>query len=62
MVKKPAANAGDMKDRGLIPGSGRFPGEGNTLVFLPGEPHGQRTRWAVFHGVTRNWTQLTEVT
>ena len=34
-------NAGDL---GLIPGSGRFPGEGNvcTPVFLPGEFHGQR--------------------
>ena len=39
MVKNPAANAGGMKDRGLIPGLGRFPGEGNTLVCLPGEPH-----------------------
>ena len=38
-----ACNAGDL---GLIPGSGRSPGEGNeiqsTLVILPGEFHGQR--------------------
>jgi len=38
-----ACNAGD---QGLIPGSGRSPGEGNeiqsTLVILPGEFHGQR--------------------
>ena len=31
MVKNPPANAGDM---GLIPGSGRFPGEGNGNPFL----------------------------
>ena len=41
-VKNPPANAGAV---GLIPGSGRSPGEGNgtTPVFLPGESHGQRS-------------------
>ena len=29
MVKNPPANAGAGKDVGLIPGSGRSPGEGN---------------------------------
>ena len=29
VVKNPPANAGDVRDKGLIPGSGRFPGEGN---------------------------------
>ena len=40
--KESAYNAGVP---GLIPGSGRCPGEGNTIapVFLPGESHGQRT-------------------
>ena len=28
MAKNPPANAGDIRDRGLIPGSGRSPGEG----------------------------------
>ena len=28
MVKNPPANAGDARDMGLIPGLGRFPGEG----------------------------------
>ena len=44
-VKVPPANAGDTGDAGLIPGSGRSPGAGAwqpTLVFLPGESHGQR--------------------
>ena len=27
--KEPPANAGDVRDMGLIPGSGRSPGEGN---------------------------------
>ena len=29
VVKNPPANAGDIKDTGSTPGSGRFPGEGN---------------------------------
>ena len=28
-VKNPPANAGDVRDSGSMPGSGRFPGEGN---------------------------------
>ena len=35
--KESAYNVGDS---GLTPGSRRFPGEGNTPVFLPGEFHG----------------------
>ena len=45
MVKNPPAKAGDARDMGWIPGSGRSPGEGhgNPLpLFLPGESHGQR--------------------
>ena len=39
------ASAGDVRDVGSIPGSGRSPGVGNdsTPVFLPGEFHGQRS-------------------
>ena len=29
VVKNPPANAGDLRDAGSIPGSGRFPGVGN---------------------------------
>ena len=29
VVKNPTANAGDTRDMGSIPGSGRSPGEGN---------------------------------
>ena len=46
MLKNPPANAGDVRDVGLIPGSGRSHGGGHSktsLVFLPGESHGQRS-------------------
>ena len=46
VLKNPPANAGDIRNVGLIPGSGRSPGEGNgkpTPVFLPGESHEQRS-------------------
>ena len=45
MVKNAPANAGDSRDVSSNPGSGRSPGvgNGNTLVFLPGKFHGQRS-------------------
>ena len=46
VVKNPPANAGDLRDTGLIPGSGRFPwrrASQPTPVVLPGESHGQRS-------------------
>ena len=44
MVKNLPASAGDVRDVGLIPESGRWSGEGhgNTPVFLPGKSHGLR--------------------
>ena len=46
MVKDPPGNGGDMRDAGLIPGSGRSPGggHGNPLPYSCLEnPHGQRS-------------------
>ena len=44
VLKNPPANAGDIKGASSIPGLGRSPEEGHgTPVFLPGEPHGQRS-------------------
>ena len=46
VVKNPPADAGDVRDAGLIPGPGSSPGERAwqpTPVFLPGESHGQRS-------------------
>ena len=33
VVKNSPANAGDIRDVGLVPGLGRFPGEGNGNPF-----------------------------
>ena len=44
MVKNPLANAGEVRDAGLIPGLGRSPGGGHgNPIFLPGESHGQKS-------------------
>ena len=46
VIKNPCANAGDIRDVGSVPGSGRFPGEEGVAThrsILPGEPHGQRS-------------------
>ena len=46
MAQKPPANAGDVRDTGSIPGLRKIPwGRAwlPTLVFLPGESHGQRS-------------------
>ena len=45
MVKNHPVNAGDLRDVGLIPGSGRFPEEGMTTHFsvLAWRSHGQRS-------------------
>ena len=45
VVKHPPANAGDLRDMGSIPGSGRSPGEGNgnpLQNFCLENPDGQR--------------------
>ena len=46
VVKNLPANAGDIRDSGSIPGSGRFPlrrAQQPTPVFLPRESLGQRS-------------------
>ena len=45
-VKNLPADARDVRDASVIPGSGRFPWRRkwqSTPVFLPGESHGQRS-------------------
>ena len=60
-VKASAWNAGDW---GLIPGSGRSPGEGKwqpTAVLLPGESHGGRSLVGyIVHGVKKSQTRLSD--
>ena len=57
-IKESACNVGDP---GSIPGSGRFPGEGNgnPLQYSCLEnTMGRGAWWATVHGVTKSWTQL----
>ena len=53
VIKNLSANAGDIRDTGSIPRSGRSPGggNGNPLQFsCLKNPHGQRNLWATVHG------------
>ena len=45
LVQNLPANAGDIRDAGLIRGSGRSPegSHGNPLQYSPGESHGERS-------------------
>ena len=59
MVKKLPANAGDMRDAGLIPGLERSPGEGNGNPFqysCLGNSMDRGAGQATVHGVTKNGT------
>ena len=55
-VKNPPANAGDARDSGSIPGSGRSPGveNGNPLQYsCLGNPMGRGAWWATVQGVAK---------
>ena len=59
MVKNPPANAGDLRDKGLIPGSERSPGEvnGNRLQYsCLRNPMDRGAWWAMVLGVAKGWT------
>ena len=61
-VKASASDAGDL---GLIPGSGRSPGEGNgnPLQYSCLEnPMDRGPWWATVHGVAKSWTRLSDFT
>ena len=56
VVKNPPANVGDVRDGGLIPGSGRFPGRGhgNPLQYSCLEnPMEKGAWWATVFRVTK---------
>ena len=62
VVKNPPANAGDIRDSGSMPGSGRSPGEGNgnPLQYTCLENSMDRGAWqAIVHEVANSQTQLT---
>ena len=61
VVKSPLAIAGDIRDRGLSPRSGRSPGggHGNPLQYSCLEnPVDRGACWAIVHGVTKSLTRL----
>ena len=61
VVKNQTANAEDIRDTGLIPGSERSPGggQGNPLQYSCLEyPTERGAWWAKAHRVTENWTRL----
>ena len=61
VVKDPPTNAGNVRDAGSMPGSGRAPGggHGNPLQYSCLENPMDRGAWrGMVHGVAKNWTQL----
>ena len=60
MVKNPSANAGDIRDVGLILGSerSRGGGHGNLLQDSGENPKDRGAWWAPVHMVAKNRTQL----
>ena len=63
MGKNPPANAGAMKDVGLIPGLGRYPGGGNDNPLQYNcleNPMDRGAWWATVHGAMESRTQLSD--
>ena len=61
VVMNPPVNAGDVRDMGLIPGSGRSPGGGHGNLFqysCQGNSMDKGAWRAIVHGVTKSWTRL----
>ena len=64
MVKNSLANAGDIRDVGLISGLGRSPGggHGSPLQYSCLENPMDRGAWrAVAHRVAKSWTQMKQL-
>ena len=62
MVKNLPANAGDLRDAGLLPGLERSPGAGHgNPLFLPEGSHGQRSPMG-YSPWGRKESDMTEVT
>ena len=64
VIKNPPANAGDIRDVGLIPGSGRSleGGHSNPLQYSCLEnPMDRGAWWATVHGVTKGRTGLKQL-
>ena len=63
VVKNPLANAGDMRNMGSVPESGRFPGGGNGNPLQNsclGNPVDRGVWWAAVHGISKSQTRLSK--
>ena len=58
VVKILPANAGDIRDAGLIPGLGRSPGGGHGYPLQYYCLENRMNRGATVHRVSKSWTQL----
>ena len=61
MVKNPPVNAGDSRDAGLTPGSGRSPGRGNgnpLQYSCLGNSRDRGARWVTVTGMAKSRTRL----
>ena len=61
VVKNPPASAGDERDEGLIPGSGKSPGGGSSNPLQHSclkNPMDRGAWWAAVHEVTKSWIWL----
>ena len=63
VVKNPPANAGDTRDMGSIPGSGKSPGGGNDNPLqysCLGNPMDRGAWWGTVHEITKSQAQLSD--
>ena len=61
VVKNSPGNAGNVRDAGSIPGSGRSPGVGNGTPLQYScleDSMGRGACWATVHGVVKSWARL----
>ena len=61
MLKNPRASAGDLRIMGLISGSERSPGEGNSILLQYScleNPMDRGAWWVTVYRVAKRWTQL----
>ena len=64
VVNNLAANVGDIRDVGSIPGSGRSPRRGHGNPLQPSCLENIMDRgawWAIVHGVAKSWTRLKQL-
>ena len=63
VLRNPPANAGDIRNLGSIPVSGRSPGKGNGYplqYFCLEDTMDRGAWWATVHWVTNSWTHLND--